>query len=70
MVVYAVSAMGFTAVADVKVTRKTTERQYSMRVTHLAPIRERKGLLSFALASVVLTPLSKIIPAWGGNQIQ
>lgn len=30
----------------------------------LAPTRDRKGLLSLSFALVVLTPLSRIIPAW------
>lgn len=32
---------------------------------HLAEMTERKGRLSLAEASVVLTPLSMIMPAWG-----
>lgn len=32
---------------------------------YLAEMMERKGRLSFAEASVVFTPLSMIMPAWG-----
>lgn len=34
---------------------------------YLAEMTDRKGRLSLAEASVVLTPLSMIMPAWGGD---
>lgn len=37
----------------------------SLRGGYLAEMMDRKGRLSLAEASVVLTPLSMIMPAWG-----
>ena len=42
----------------------------SPRVVYLAEMMDRKGRLSLAEASVVLTPLSMIMPACGGGDGQ